>query len=70
MLNTCTGLSGEPHVAAWVEAVGSIRPASVQVYTVDRGTADPGITEVPRETLERIAKRLTDATGIPSEVFD
>ena len=59
-----------PHVAAWIEAVGSIRPRSVQVYTVDRGTADPGITEVPRTTLQDIADRLTAATGIPAEVFD
>ena len=59
-----------PHVAAWIDAVGSIRPRSVQVYTVDRGTADPGITEVPRKTLQEIADRLTAATGIPTEVFD
>ena len=59
-----------PHVAAWIDAVGSIRPRSVQVYTVDRGTADPGITEVPRAQLQDIADRLTAATGIPAEVFD
>jgi hypothetical protein len=42
----------------------------VQVYTVDRGTAAAGITAVPRDTLERIAERLTASTGIPAEVFD
>ncbi len=62
--------TGEPHVRAWVEAVGSIRPRSVQVYTVDRGTAAPGITEVPRPTLQAIADRLTAATGIPAEVYE
>ena len=62
--------TGEPHVRAWVEAVASIRPRSVQVYTVDRGTAAEGITEAPRETLQAIADRLTAATGIPAEVFD
>ena len=60
----------EAHLTVWVDAVGSIRPRSVQVYTVDRGTADPGITEVPRTTLQDIADRLTAATGIPAEVFD
>ena len=60
----------EPHIRLWVEAVGSIRPLSVQVYTVDRGTAAPGILEVPRGTLQNIADRLTRATGIPAEVFD
>ena len=39
--------TGEAHVRAWIEAVGAIRPGSVQVYTVDRGTAAEGITEVP-----------------------
>ena len=60
----------EAHLARWVEMVGSIRPGSVQVYTVDRGTAAPGILEVPRGALQAIADRLTAATGIPAEVFD
>jgi wyosine [tRNA(Phe)-imidazoG37] synthetase (radical SAM superfamily) len=62
--------TGEPHVRAWIEAVGAIRPRCVQVYTVDRGTAAEGITEVPKDTLQEIADRLTAATGIPAEVFD
>ena len=60
----------EAHVAAWIRAVGAIRPLSVQVYTADRGTAAPGITEVPRDRLLEIANRLTTTTGIPAEVFD
>lgn len=60
----------DAHLRAWVAAVASIKPRSVQVYTVDRGTAAAGITEVPRETLQAIADRLTAATGIPTEVFD
>jgi wyosine [tRNA(Phe)-imidazoG37] synthetase (radical SAM superfamily) len=60
----------EAHLDRWVRAVGDIRPLGVQVYTVDRGTAAPGITEVPRAQLEAIASRLTAATGIPAEVFD
>ena len=58
------------HLRAWIVAVGDIRPRSVQVYTIDRGTAAPGITEVPRETLQAIADQLTAATGIPAEIFD
>ena len=60
----------EAHLRSWVERVGDIRPQGVQVYTVDRGTAAEGITEVPRATLQAIADRLTAATGIPAEVFD
>ena len=62
--------TGEEHLRAWIEAVGKIKPSSVQVYTVDRGTAAPGILEVPRHTLQTIADRMTAATGIPAEVFD
>ena len=60
----------EPHLRRWIAAVGSIRPLSVQVYTVDRGTADPGIAKVPREKLQAIADQLTNATGIPADVFE
>ena len=62
--------TGEPHLRAWVDAVRRIRPSSVQVYTIDRGTAAPGILEVSREALQAIADRMTAATGIPAEVFD
>ena len=62
--------TGETHLAAWIKAVRAIKPRSVQVYTVDRGTADPGIREVPREKLQEIADRLTADTGIPAEVFE
>ena len=60
----------DAHVKIWIQAVGAIRPQSVQVYTVDRGTAAEGILEVPRERLQAIADQLTAATGIPAEVFD
>ncbi|MDP3722903.1 MAG: radical SAM protein [Candidatus Omnitrophota bacterium] len=59
-----------PHLQRWIQVVGSIRPLSVQVYTVDRGTAASGIVKVPRATLQQIANRLTTATGIPADVYD
>lgn len=62
--------TGAQHIDAWVSAVRSIKPLSVQVYTVDRGTAAEGIQEVPRAALQAIADRLTLATGIPTEVYD
>lgn len=60
----------EAHLSTWIQAVADIRPLSVQVYTVDRGTAAEGITKVPADVLEHIAKRLTTTTGIPAEVFE
>jgi len=60
----------EAHVQRWIALVGSIKPLSVQVYTIDRGTAAEGILEVPRDKLQAIADRLTSATGIPADVYD
>ena len=60
----------DAHIEQWVHAVGAIKPLSVHVYTIDRGTAAPGIFEVPHDTLQGIADRLTAATGIPADVFD
>jgi len=60
----------EPHLRTWIDAVGSIRPRSVQVYTIDRPTAADGIAKVPADQLRRIADRLTAATSIPADVFD
>lgn len=62
--------TGATHIDAWVSAVRAIKPLSVQVYTVDRGTAAEGIEEVPRAALQAIADRLTLATGIHTEVYD
>ena len=62
--------TGEDHIQAWIQVVGDIKPLSVQVYTVDRGTAAEGIREVPHETLQQIADRLTAMTRIPADVFD
>jgi len=58
----------EENVDAWVEVVSSIKPRSVQVFTLDRGPADPGLRSVPMERLEEIAGRLASA-GIEAEAF-
>lgn len=60
----------EAHLRAWIEAVGSIKPRAVQVYTIDRPTAAEGLRAVPLDQLQAIADRLTAATGIHADVFD
>jgi len=55
-------------VGAWVSAVRSIGPRSVQVYTLDRGPADASLRPVPRARLEQIARAAREA-GIEAEVF-
>ncbi|MBI2174563.1 MAG: radical SAM protein [Candidatus Omnitrophica bacterium] len=60
----------EPHLKVWIKAVGKIKPKTVQVYTVDRGTAADGIQKVSKRTLQEIANRLHTATGILAEVYE
>ncbi len=57
-------------VEAWIATVRRIAPIEVQVYTVSRGTADPGIRKVSQKKLKEIAALVTERTGIPSLVFD
>ncbi len=60
----------EAELDAWIEKIKMIRPREVQVYTIDRGTADPGLRKVPVERLREIAQICQSATGVPSVVFD
>ena len=57
-------------IEAWGGIVKRIMPKAVQVYTVDRPPADSGVKPVPVEVLEHIANQCSQATGIPTEVFD
>ena len=61
--------TGAEHLEHWMGLVGELKPLAVQVYTVDRAPADPGIEKVPQARLEAIASELTERTGIPTEVY-
>jgi len=56
-------------VDLWIDKVGEIRPFLVQVYSLDRGPADPKIEKVNVATLQWIADRLRWRTGLQVEVF-
>ena len=60
----------QDHIDRWVELVASIRPLSVQIYTIDRVPADRGVAKVPRDRLEAIASTLARRTGIPADVYE
>lgn len=62
--------TSDPLVDGWVNAVGYIRPQSVQIYTLDRPPRQEGLRPAPLETLNRISRRLTAKTGIPGVVFE
>lgn len=57
----------DEEVAAWLELVREIRPRQVMVYSLDRDTPCPTLEKVPREELQRIARRV-EALGIACSV--
>ncbi len=62
--------TSEAQVEKWVKLVSYVRPNAVQVYTVDRPTADPGIRKVSSQRLHEIAEILEQTTGIEAYVFE
>lgn len=56
-------------VELWIEKVREIGPLLVQVYTLDRGTADKRIWKVSIPTLQWIARQVHWQAGIHAEVY-
>lgn len=63
------GNAGDADVDAWIEAVGTIKPKSVQLYTLSRVPADTRLEPVSRQDLKAIADLLQERTGLAGEVF-
>ncbi len=57
-------------IQSWIQAVAKIRPREVQVYSIDRGPADPGLKKVSAARLREIAVVCEKNTGIRSVVFE
>jgi wyosine [tRNA(Phe)-imidazoG37] synthetase (radical SAM superfamily) len=53
---------------AWLEEIGRVRPAHVDIYTVARTPARPSLLKVAPEVLESIARRVA-MLGIPARAF-
>ncbi len=60
--------STDAEVDALIEAYRRIKPREVMIYTIDRQTPEQSLQHVSREELERIARRITDSTGIAVQV--
>jgi wyosine [tRNA(Phe)-imidazoG37] synthetase (radical SAM superfamily) len=56
-------------VDEWIGKLGHIKPKEVQIYSIDRPTADSGLTLVSKDRLSQIAKKAQEVTGIPVKVF-
>lgn len=57
-------------IDSWIKAVQYVKPAEIQVYTIDRKPADPGLKKVSDERLREIAELCESRTGIKSVVYD
>ncbi len=55
-------------IDALIRAYRDIRPREVMLYSIDRSTPEEHLQKVPREELEVIAARISDA-GIPVQPF-
>lgn len=60
--------STDDEVDALIEAYRKIRPREVMIYTIDRPTPERSLQHVSREELDRIAARITAATGLTVQV--
>jgi wyosine [tRNA(Phe)-imidazoG37] synthetase (radical SAM superfamily) len=61
--------TAESEVEHWISKLCSIKPGEVQIYSIDRPSADEGLTLVEKEDLNRIAGRAEKACGISVKVF-
>ena len=62
--------TSEEEIEAWIKVVQHIQPEGVQIYTLDRSPQHADILPAPKETLQTIARRLTDSARILAFVYD
>ena len=60
--------TGDEYVMPWLEAVKSIKPQEVMIYTIDRETPDTKLRKATHEELDRIVALIKDA-GIPATAY-
>jgi wyosine [tRNA(Phe)-imidazoG37] synthetase (radical SAM superfamily) len=61
--------AGGPAHEAWLEAITKIQPEEIQLYSVDRPTAEAGVLQMPLKVLERLADDVQSRTGIPTSAY-
>jgi len=54
---------------AWVEAIESVHPTWVQIYSTDYPVPEMGVERVPPYELKRIAAEVTARTGVRVEAY-
>jgi wyosine [tRNA(Phe)-imidazoG37] synthetase (radical SAM superfamily) len=56
-------------IEKWIERLDYIKPREVQIYSIDRPSADQTLKLVGKEKLQKIAQKAQKATGISVKVF-
>jgi wyosine [tRNA(Phe)-imidazoG37] synthetase (radical SAM superfamily) len=59
----------EDEVEKWMEKLAYVKPKEVQIYSVDRPSADEGLALVTKDKLKKIARKAQRACGISVKVF-
>lgn len=59
----------EPEIERWIEKLKYIRPKEVQIYSIDRPSADFRLIKVTKDKLNQIAEKAEDSTGILVKIF-
>ena len=56
-------------VEKWIERLAYIEPKEVQIYSIDRPSADEGLALVSKDKLNQIAKKAEDVCKVSVKVF-
>jgi wyosine [tRNA(Phe)-imidazoG37] synthetase (radical SAM superfamily) len=56
-------------IEKWIERIDYIKPREVQIYSIDRPSADQTLKLVGKEKLKEIAQKAEKTTGISVKVF-
>lgn len=60
--------SADDEIDALIDAYKRIRPKEIMIYTIDRPTPEVNMQRVDADTLDRIGRRINEATGIHVDV--
>ncbi len=61
--------SSDVEVASWIETLLKLAPLAVQIYSLDRGSANSHLQAVARPRLEQIADLAASVTSLKIEVY-
>ena len=59
----------DEEVESWMQRLSHIKPKEVQIYSIDRPSADEGLSLVSKDKLNQIARKAEEACGILVKVF-